>query len=212
MKITIREQTCHLLAEKAVFWEEKKILIVADIHIGKATVFRKQGIAIPEGNMQQDLIHLKELIQTTGAEKCIVAGDLIHAKSGLSDSVKLLFSKWLHEVKCEIHLVLGNHDYSLAKTLPKEWTLYLHTESLLIEPFYFSHFPMHHHQWFVWSGHLHPKIEIKNRHDRLVLRCFQIFSDLGILPAFGSFVGGAFVKKCESCQIFAIVNANVIRI
>jgi metallophosphoesterase superfamily enzyme len=118
----------------------------------------------------------------------------------------------LQNTECEIHLVLGNHDYSLIKSLPPEWSLHTHRNGLLIEPFYFSHFPIHHEQYFVWSGHLHPKFEISNSYDRLVLRCFQIFKDLAIIPAFGFFVGGAFVRKSKDCKIYVIANDSVIEI
>jgi DNA ligase-associated metallophosphoesterase len=212
MIVTIRAQTCHLLAQKAVFWEEKKTLILADIHIGKGTVFRKAGIPIPEGIMDDDLNNITTLINHFQAEKCIIVGDLIHAKSGLSEDVKLKVSLWLQSLRCEVHLILGNHDKHLIKNLPQEWSLHTHLEGLLIEPFYFSHFPIPHEKWFVWSGHLHPKVELSNKYDRLVLRCFQIFDNLGILPGFGFFVGGTIVKKSKNCKIYAIADEVVIKV
>ncbi len=212
MKLTIRNQACHLLSEKAVYWEERKTLIIADIHIGKGTVFRKAGIPIPQGIMDDDLMNLTRLLHHFKAEKCIIVGDLIHAKSGISEDVKKKFSEWLHSMECEFHLVLGNHDYALLKSSPEEWPLNIHKKELLIEPFYFSHVPMHHEEWFVWSGHLHPKVEIKNRYDRVVLRCFQIFSNLAIIPAFGFFVGGTMVRKSKDCKIYAIADDTVIEI
>ncbi|MBA3602341.1 MAG: ligase-associated DNA damage response endonuclease PdeM [Parachlamydiaceae bacterium] len=212
MKLTIRNQTCHLLSKKAVYWEEKKTVIIADIHIGKGTVFRKAGIPIPQGIMDDDLLSITSLLNDLKAEKCIIVGDLIHAQSGISDDVKKKFSEWLHSTACEVHLIFGNHDYALIKNLPPEWPLHTHKEGLLIEPFYFSHFPMHHEQWFVWSGHLHPKVEISNSYDRLVLRCFQIFKDLAIIPAFGFFVGGTLVRKSVECKIYVIADDSVIEI
>lgn len=212
MRLSIREQTCHLLSEKAVYWEEKKTLILSDIHIGKGTVFRKAGIPIPHGIMQNDLMIISRLLHKLEAEKCIIVGDLIHGKNGLSLDVKKKFHEWLQEIQCEVHLVVGNHDLALLKNLPPEWNLKIHKEGLLVEPFYFSHFPKSHPPYFVWSGHLHPKIEIKNKYDRIVLRCFQIFSDLAILPAFGFFVGGALVKKSAACKIYAIADDAVIEI
>jgi DNA ligase-associated metallophosphoesterase len=212
MKLTIRNQTCHLLAQKAVYWEEKKIVILADIHIGKGTVFRKAGIPIPQGIMEDDLLSITELINSLNAEKCVIVGDLIHAESGISSDVKKRFGEWLQKTSCEVHLILGNHDYALSKNLPPEWPLHIHKEGLLIEPFYFSHFPVRHAEGFVWSGHLHPKIEIRNNYDRLVLRCFQIFKDLAVIPAFGFFVGGTLVKKSKDCKIYAIADQFVIEV
>lgn len=203
---------CHLLPEKAVFWEEKKALIVADIHIGKGTVFRKAGIPIPQGIMAEDLSNIANLIHRWQAEKCIIVGDLIHAKAGLSEDVIKKFGDWLHKLPCETHLIIGNHDAALLKNLPPEWPLNIYKDGLALEPFYFSHYPKHHEKWFVWSGHVHPKVEIKNAYDRLVLRCFQVFPDLAIMPAFGFFVGGAFVKKCDDSKIYAIADDTVIEI
>lgn len=215
--LSIRNQTCHLLAERAVYWEEKKTLILADIHIGKGTVFRKAGISIPQGMMDDDLSKLKQLLEQFKAEKCIIVGDLIHAGSGLSEDVKSKFSQWLNSLHLqsppvEVHLVLGNHDRALLKALPLEWPLKVYQEGLLEEPFYFSHIPLRHPDWFVWAGHLHPTVEIKNNYDRLVLRCFQVFENLGVLPAYGFFVGGAMVRKKKGCRIYAIAEDVVIEI
>ena len=210
MKIEIRHQTCHLLAERAVFWEEQHTLILADMHMGKATHFQKEGISVPEGSWEEDLQRVTTLIQKFQPRMCVIVGDLIHTSKGLSSQVKMVFSHWLQACECEIHLVLGNHDFSLAKNLPSEWPLHIHREGLLLDPFYFSHHPLRHAGHFVWAGHLHPKVEIKNAHDRLVLRCFQIFPHLAILPAFGSFVGGTFVKKTQGGILYAIADSCVI--
>jgi len=211
-KLRILEQTVHLLPEKAAFWEEKKALILADIHLGKATVFRKHGIPIPEGNMREDLKQLERLIRKVGAKLCIVVGDLIHAKIGLTNEIKDSFRDWLSALCCEVHLIIGNHDKSLVKGLPKEWPIHLHQNGLTLVPFYFSHFPTTHENLFVWAGHLHPKIKLKSAHDCLVLPCFQIFSHLGILPAFSSFVGGTYVEKTPSCKIFIVTDSSVIQL
>lgn len=212
MKLIIRNQTCHLLAKKAVYWEEKKTLIIADLHIGKEAIFRTAGIPIPQQIMDDDLMEITQMVQKWQAEKCIIVGDLIHGKKGMTEGIKNKFSRWLKEIPAEIHLILGNHDHSLLKDFPATWPLPVHTEGLVEEPFYFSHYPMQHQEWFVWAGHIHPKVEIRNRYDRLVLRCFQIFSDFAILPAFGFFVGGAFVNKGKDSKIYAIADDMVIEV
>jgi DNA ligase-associated metallophosphoesterase len=212
MKLMIREQTCHLLAARVVYWEEMKTVILADIHVGKGTTFRKAGIPIPSGIMDDDLMNITNVINELGAEKCIIVGDLIHAKNGISEDVKIKFAKWLSTINCEVHLVVGNHDRSLINELPSEWSLQIHKEGLLIEPFYFSHYPIIHEKFFVWSGHLHPKVEISDQYDSVVLRCFQVFSTHAVLPAFGFFVGGSFVRKSSDCKIYAIAEHQVIEI
>lgn len=72
--------------------------------------------------------------------------------------------------------------------------------------------PRAHEKWFVFAGHIHPKVEISNKYDSLVLRCFQIFKDLSIFPAFGFFVGGIIVKKTKECKIYAIAENHIIEV
>lgn len=210
--LLIRNQTCHLLAEAAVFWEEQKTLILADMHLGKEAVFQKAGIPIHQGILEDDLMRLARCIKRVQAKRCIIVGDLIHAKSGLTENVTRRVSQWLHQVGVEVHLVAGNHDRVLLQALPSSWPITMHTDGFAEGPFYFSHHPRHHPKGFVFAGHIHPKCEIGNQHDSLVLRCFQIFSDLAILPAFGFFIGGTLVRKSEACKIYVIADEQVIEV
>jgi metallophosphoesterase superfamily enzyme len=45
-----------LLPEKAVFWPAQGMLIIADIHFGKAASFRAQGIPVPRGTTTENLL------------------------------------------------------------------------------------------------------------------------------------------------------------
>lgn len=208
MKITIRDEVCHFLKENAVYWEREKILFLADIHLGKAAAFRASGVFVPEGTMEKDLSNILQLIQKYKPLKCIIVGDLIHASLSWTEDVKNTIEDWLKKCDCEVHLILGNHDRSLLKNLKPSWPITIHQE-FLIEPFLFSHYPKESLPWFVWAGHIHPKIEIKSGYDRIVLRCFQVFENYAILPAFSYFVGGAYVTKSATSRIFAITDQAV---
>jgi metallophosphoesterase superfamily enzyme len=48
MQIEIRDNHFDLLIQKAIFWQEKQTLLIGDLHLGKITHFRKEGIAIPQ--------------------------------------------------------------------------------------------------------------------------------------------------------------------
>ena len=54
-KIELYGQRLVLLPERAVFWKQAKMLIVADPHFGKAQVFRDSGIPIPGGPTAEDI-------------------------------------------------------------------------------------------------------------------------------------------------------------
>ena len=38
-----------LLPERAVWWGARGALLVADVHLGKASTFRARGLPVPEG-------------------------------------------------------------------------------------------------------------------------------------------------------------------
>lgn len=212
IELSIHGQTIALLPERAAWWKEQNTLIVCDIHLGKATGMRKKGIPVPEGAMEADLMSLGYLIRHMAAKRCVIVGDLIHAKLGLSEQVATLFANWIKKLNCEIDLVFGNHDRALIKHLPHDWSLHCYHDHLIREPFCFSHVPKTVDGSFVWSGHIHPQITLKSGKERLTLRCFQIFTHLGILPAFSSFVGGAPIKREKESRIFVTTGQEVIEV
>lgn len=212
LKLSLRNQTIYLLPQRAVYWEDQELLIISDLHLGKAATLQKAGIAVPEGAIESDLIDLEQLIDKTAAKRCVIVGDLIHSKTGLTIEMISKFSQWLSKHSCRVDLVLGNHDHYLIKNLPSQWSLIPHHETLILEPFCFSHLPMEATDLFVWSGHIHPQIVLKNRGDRLCLRCFKISSNQGILPAFSTIVGGHTIKKDKNSRIFVTTGVEVIEI
>lgn len=209
-ELTVCNQTIQLFPERAAFWKEEKALIVADIHIGKTSTMQNYGLAIPEGTMENDLRKLKNLILSTNAKKCIIVGDLIHTKTGLSPRVQEYFKKWVNESNCIVELIIGNHDKALIKALPTDWNLEIHQEVIKIGPFCFSHFPKPESGYFVWSGHIHPVFLVKSSFDKITLRCFHFEKNQAILPAFSDFVGGSYVKKTITSQIFVIADDEII--
>ena len=53
--LTPAGQTLQLLPERCIFWRETGILILADLHLGKAAHLRHHGMPVPEGNTADDL-------------------------------------------------------------------------------------------------------------------------------------------------------------
>jgi hypothetical protein len=86
-------------------------LLVADLHLGKELVFRKSGLAIPEGATQETLERLDRLLEATSARNLWILGDLFHARSGLSEQLEQWLVAWRQRQEAiTIELVAGNHD------------------------------------------------------------------------------------------------------
>ena len=58
----IHNQSLWLSAQRSIFWEEQKALIVSDLHFGKTGHFRKSGIAVPQSVYKEDLQRLVNLL------------------------------------------------------------------------------------------------------------------------------------------------------
>ena len=191
MICTLAGQRVEFGPDRAAFWHEASTLIVADLHWGKDTSFRRAGAAVPEGSLGRDLARLGSLVERHRAERILVAGDLIHARSGMADDVIERVRSWRRSLQIEMLVVPGNHDRSLhrfAGELGVELTEPEHREG----PFVFAHEPVRLPDSFVWSGHIHPCVRVPGGGRA---PCFHICenedrSGLCVLPAFGGFTGG----------------------
>ena len=78
-EVKILNETLELLPQKAVYWEKKNILFLADLHLGKINHFRKSGIPVPAKANDRNLELLIDLLQFTKPERVICLGDLFHS-------------------------------------------------------------------------------------------------------------------------------------
>ena len=121
-----------LLPEKAIFWREKSILIVSDLHLGKAGHFRKHGIPVSGKVHFTDLKILEGLLKQHHPIEVILLGDLFHSIKNKEWDDFLRFIKVFDFVK--FILVRGNHD--IFDEYPTDLEV---VESLDKAPFNFTH-------------------------------------------------------------------------
>ena len=167
---------------RSTFWDKQKSFILSDLHLGKTTHFRKNGIALPNGVIEKDLENLQNLIEHYEPEKIIIVGDLFHA--GLNSEIEI-FRKWFEDFNMiRWLLVKGNHD-RFSKKFGMEETEIYQTETLI-----FSHEFLDSLQKPQIGGHIHPGVTLmaQNR-QKLKFPCFLVSENQIILPAFSQFTG-----------------------
>ncbi|HEX5633869.1 MAG TPA: metallophosphoesterase, partial [Gemmatimonadales bacterium] len=110
--LEVAGESLVLLAERALHWPARDMLLVADLHLGKAATFRAMGIPIPRGSTTDDLARLDRALARTGARELVVLGDLYHARAGReARSTMALLAAWRgRRPDLAIRLVRGNHD------------------------------------------------------------------------------------------------------
>jgi DNA ligase-associated metallophosphoesterase len=211
----IHGQHFWLSPQRSVYWEEEKTIIVSDTHFGKTGHFRKSGIAVPQQVYKEDLQRFFSLATELKPERIVVVGDFFH--SSANEEINL-FLKWKNDFNgLQITLVKGNHDI-LGNSWYENANIQIIDQFYTIGPFSFQHDPAEdHHKLdgnaFIFSGHIHPGIQIKGTGKQsLRFPCFYFSKNQCILPAFSKFSGLAIVKPKKQDQVYAITNDSIIKL
>jgi DNA ligase-associated metallophosphoesterase len=214
IKHTIHQNDFLLNANRTIFWEQEKILILSDLHLGKTGHFRKAGIAVPAAVMKEDMQRFIAAIQFFKPLQVVIVGDLFHS---VANKEHELFLKWRNDLPhIPILLIKGNHDivpdawYKKAgiDTIDKIWRknnfLFVHEiedaeEEKVSGTDYF------------FSGHIHPAVSIKGLGKQsLRFPCFYFTDTYAVLPAFGKFTGTFLLEPSKKDTSFVIVENSVL--
>jgi DNA ligase-associated metallophosphoesterase len=190
VNIDVAGEQLFLLPQKAAFWPRERMLIIADIHFGKAAAFRSWGIPVPRGTTSENLHALDDLIALTAAEHLLFLGDFLHARAAHAAGTQAAMLAWRRK-NCELILTLvrGNHDKH-AGDPAEQLGIDLVDEPYTLGPLSFCHHPDIAAPGYVLAGHVHPVYVLATRFDALRLPCFVAGPRRMILPSFGSFTGG----------------------
>ena len=86
-------------------------LFVADTHFGKAGVFRRHGMGLPQGTTDADLARLGTAIAATEASRVVVLGDFVHAPPAADEPWLARFAAWrAGHAGVDFRVLRGNHD------------------------------------------------------------------------------------------------------
>lgn len=209
MHIHVEGEELILSSKKAVFWPKNKLLMVSDLHLGKVSHFRKNGISVPTEARFSNLIQLELLIDEFAPETVLFLGDLFHSDYNLEWEE---FGRFLQKFSTiRFVLVEGNHD-RLAPHQYQKFGIEVVVGSLAIPPFIFTHIPVDEPpvNGYVISGHIHPGVVLKGKgKQRLRLPCFFFSPRQAILPAFGDFTGKYTLEPTQKDRVFVIAGTAI---
>jgi uncharacterized protein len=174
------------LPQGALFWPSRRALLVADLHLEKASWFARFGQMLPPYDSVATLADLTALVVTTDAREIWCLGDSFHDRHGcdrlpgrargmLTDLTGSLSWTW----------ITGNHDPGFAD----------HCGGAIVDEAEVDGLVLRHQadpaeRRPELSGHFHPKLRITHRGRRVSRRCFVATEHKLILPAFGALTGG----------------------
>ncbi|UWR73066.1 ligase-associated DNA damage response endonuclease PdeM [Phaeobacter inhibens] len=186
---SLADQQLTALGSGALWWQARKLLCVADLHLGKSErQLRRGGTALPPYETRDTLERLAAVIDQTRPETVICLGDSFDdnaATAALSDADQtrldqlIAAHRWIW--------ITGNHDPA-----PTGLAGEAH-DSLPLGPLLFRHIadPAFTSQSATdvtaeISGHYHPKARLRGNARPAFLADHQRL----ILPAFGTYTGG----------------------
>ena len=216
LNIQIAGEELQLLPERGLFWERSSTLMLADWHVGKSAAFRAAGIAVPEGDLVEEIGRVAAMLDRTGAENLVVLGDFVHAASSLSNTVVGQVEAWFEEMEqrdTRVSLVSGNHDRSAGISRIGKLGIELLPEVCERAPFVLRHEPGASEDGYVLAGHIHPAVRLgEGKAGGLRAPCFWFGKECGVLPAFGGFTGGRRVDAQKGDRVFAVGGGEVIEV
>lgn len=202
VEIEAAGEVLRLLPQRALFWPAEAMLVIADIHFGKAASFRAQGVPVPRGTTTENLDMLTTLVAATGATTILFLGDFLHARHAHAAATMAALHAWRkRHGHLTLTLVRGNHD-SHAGDPPSSLGITVVDEPYRIGPLVFVHHPQPHPDGYVLAGHVHPVYRLAARGDALRLPCFLFGPEGGMLPSFGAFTGGHPVTPAPDDRLF----------
>lgn len=178
------------LLERALYWPRHRALIVADLHLEKASWFAERGQLLPPYDSHDTLERLGALAASTKASQIWCLGDSFHDTAAASRITPVVAER-LGSLTRSTRLVwiAGNHDGLSGGAWGGEVADELEVDGIVLR-----HQCSHHERRGEISGHFHPKLRVSYRGRTLRRPCFAADAQRLILPAFGSLTGGLDVE------------------
>jgi DNA ligase-associated metallophosphoesterase len=190
VRVEFGQETWDLLPEKALYHPESQVVVVADLHLGKAEFFQQSGIPASTTDTAMTLKRLSRLIEHCSPRNLILLGDLWHESRGMTRDAREQFRTWCARFpELGIVLLVGNHDprHGGCGDIPNLTAAHAHAGPGVTQ---YQHYPGEVPGKFVIAGHLHPGLSLRGRaRQSLTLPCFWITPRYAVLPAFGVFTG-----------------------
>lgn len=201
----------QLIDGRALYWPREQALVVADLHLEKASYYAVRGQMLPPYDSRATLERIALAIRVCGARRVYCLGDNFHDAAGPERMEPHAAGMLAALTRATDWLwITGNHDAALTGeiggTLAVECTI--------------GAIKLRHHARVgerspELSGHFHPKLSVSTRGRRIARPCAVASETRLILPAFGTLTGGmpagdpAILAVLQPAQaIHALVNAG----
>ena len=205
-----------LVQGRALYWPRERALLVADLHLEKASWFAARGQMLPPYDSRETLERVALAIRETGARRVYTLGDNFHDDDGATRlephaagmlAALTRATDWVW--------ITGNHDEQLGSNVGGTVV-----DELAVADMILRHIARPGETRAELSGHFHPKLRVTVKGRHLARPCaiigrFSGGTERMILPAFGALTGGMDAAAPEirsalqpACAIDAVLPAG----
>jgi uncharacterized protein len=185
-----------LTTARALYWPREQALLVADLHLEKASFFALHGQMLPPYDSRETLERLALAIRETGARRVFTLGDNFHDPAGV-DRLEPHAAGMLAALTRATDWVwiTGNHDVGAGGPSVEARAGGTLAEELEVAGLVLRHQARAGERRPELSGHFHPRLQVTVHERRIRRPCAVVSSDGSgggrmILPAFGALTGG----------------------
>ena len=182
--ISFNNHEFQISKEGILFWFDKQIAIIADLHLEKGSSFGPSGQFLPPYDSEETLNKIFKTIKNHKIKTIILLGDTFHDKNAferMSEKVVFHFKSLIE--KYEVIFILGNHESKF------EIGQINFLNEYVIDDIHFIHEALQ-TSVFQISGHFHPVATVKSSIKKITAKCLLHTNNHIILPSFGQYTGG----------------------
>ena len=180
-----------LTSGNALYWPRERALLVADLHLEKASFYARHGQMLPPYDSRETLERVALAIRETDARRVYTLGDNFHDSAGAERLEPHAAGMLAALVRATDWVwITGNHDPAMEAR--SGGTI---ADELEIAGLVLRHRATAGETRPELSGHYHPRLQITVRERHIRRPCAVVAEGAGtggrmILPAFGALTGG----------------------
>lgn len=188
-----------LRASGALWLEEQRTLVVADLHLEKGSAYAMRGQMLPPYDTRETLRRLQAEVMATLPDAVVLLGDTFHDRKS-EDRLARDDAQTLRSLAGATRLiwVIGNHDADGPRALPG----YV-ADELSVAGLTLRHEPFEGPQIGEVAGHLHPCARVVASRGSVRRRCFVTDGSRMVVPAFGAYAGGLNIRDAAFAGLFS---------
>lgn len=177
-------QELVLAGPRALYWPAQQALLVADLHLEKASFFARHGQLLPPYDSRETLERVAIAIRQTGARRVLCLGDNFHDAEGAARLEPHAAGMLAALVRATDWVwIIGNHDQGEVG----EGTALAELE---LAGLVLRHEAAPGETRAELSGHYHPRLRVTARGRTIARPCWVRSERKLVLPAFGALTGG----------------------